>query len=378
MKIKVMLFFALLPMLLVGQSKPIAKNSTLSAKKVLIVVSGYGKKEGKLRPGFEFDEYSQAYLIFKANGLEIDVASPKGGPAEADEFNRTKAYNKEMLEDKVAMAKLQQTIPTAKVNPALYSAIYVVGGKGAMFDLPYDPSLQELILAVYKKPDGVIAAVCHGPAAFVNVKLEDGSYLIANRKITGFCNEEEDKFGKTWKAEFPFLLEDKLKARGAQYERNAAMLPQLTRDGKLITGQNPFSTTVLVEELVRAVGVEPVSRTLYPDERSINLVDKYLKGASSWAEEELRKNHGAYDLNLIAAYGYYGLIKGDGSKEGIAAALGIIELVKPWVSNENLEYEMARGYLKLDNKDKAKAILQQVVAKAPSFKEAKKLLEEIN
>ncbi|MCF1715032.1 DJ-1/PfpI family protein [Flavihumibacter sp. RY-1] len=378
MKIKVLLFFALLPMLLVGQSKPIAQHSTQAGKKVLIVVSSYGKKEGKLRPGFEFDEYSQAYLIFKANGLEIDVASPKGGPAEADEFNRAKAYNKELLEDKVAMAKLQHTIPTAKVNPALYSAIYVVGGKGAMFDLPYDPSLQELISSIYKKPDGVIAAVCHGPAAFVNVKLEDGSYLIANRKITGFCNEEEDKFGKTWKAEFPFLLEDKLKARGAQYERNAAMLPQLIRDGKLITGQNPFSTTVLAEELVRAIGVEPVSRTLYPDERSINLVDKYLKGATSWAEEELRKNHGAYDLELIAVYGYYGLIKGDGSKEGIGSALGIIELVKPWVSNENLEYEMARGYLKLGNKEKAKAILQQVVAKAPSFKEAKKLLEEIN
>lgn len=378
MKIKVLLFVAMLPLLLVGQSKPIAKKSTNPGKKVLIVVSSYGKNEGKLRPGFEFDEYSQAYLIFKANGLQIDVASPKGGPAEADKFNRTKPYNKELLEDKVAMAKLQHTIPTAKVNPALYSAIYVVGGKGAMFDLPYDPSLQELISAVYKKPDGVIAAVCHGPAAFVNVQLEDGSYLIANRKITGFCNEEEDKFGKTWKAEFPFLLEDKLKARGALYERNAAMLPQLTRDGKLITGQNPFSTTVLAEELVRAVGIEPVSRTLYPDERSINLVDKYLKGSRSWAEEELKKNHGAFDLELIAVYGYYGLIKGDGSKEGVASALGLIELVKPWVSNENLEYEMARGYLKLENKEKAKSILQQVVAKAPSFKEAKKLLEEIN
>jgi putative intracellular protease/amidase len=378
MKIKVLLLFALLPMLLLGQSNPIAKKSNLAGKKVLIVVSSYGKKEGKLRPGFEFDEYSQAYLIFKANGLEIDVASPKGGPAEADEFNRAKPYNKAVLEDKVAMAKLQQTLPTAKVNPAQYSAIYVVGGKGAMFDLPYDPSLQELISAVYKKPDGVVAAVCHGPAAFVNVKLEDGSYLIANRKITGFCNEEEDKFGKTWKAEFPFLLEDKLKARGAQYERNAAMLPQLTRDGKLITGQNPFSTTVLAEELVRAVGIEPASRTLYPDERSINLVDKYLKGSTSWAEEELKKNHGAYDLELIAVYGYYGLIKGDGSKEGITSALGMIELVKPWVSNENLEYEMAKGYLKLDNKEKAKTILQQVVAKTPSFKEAKTLLEEIN
>lgn len=378
MKIKVLLLFALLPLLLVGQSKPIAQHSTPAAKKVLIVVSSYGKNEGKLRPGFEFDEYSQAYLIFKANGLEIDVASPKGGPAEADKFNRTKLYNKELLEDKVAMAKLQHTIPTVKVNPALYSAIYVVGGKGAMFDLPYDPSLQELISAVYKKPDGVISAVCHGPAAFVNVQLEDGSYLIANRKITGFCNEEEEKFGKTWKAEFPFLLEDKLKARGAQYERNAAMLPQLTRDGKLITGQNPFSTTVLAEELVRAVGIEPVSRTLYLDERSINLVDKYLKGSTSWAEGELKKNHGAYDLELIAVYGYYGLIKGDGSKEGITSALGIIELVKPWVSNENLEYEMARGYLKLENKEKAKSILQQVVAKTPSFKEAKTLLEEIN
>lgn len=378
MKIKVLLFFALLPLLLVGQSKPVAQHSTPAAKKVLIVVSSYGKKEGKLRPGFEFDEYSQAYLIFKANGLDIDVASPKGGPAEADKFNRNKPYNKALLEDKVAIVKLQETLPTARVNPSLYSAIYVVGGKGAMFDLPYDPSLQELISAVYKKPDGVIAAVCHGPAAFVNVQLEDGSYLIANRKITGFCNEEEDKFGKTWKAEFPFLLEDKLKARGAQYERNAAMLPQLTRDGKLITGQNPFSTTVLAEELVKAVGVEPVARTLYPDERSINLVDKYLKGSRSWAEEELQKNHGAYDLDLIAAYGYYALIKGDGSKESIRSALSVIELVKPWVFNENMDYEMARGYLKLENKEKAKSILQQVVTKAPTFTKAKKLLEEIN
>lgn len=110
-----------------------------------------------------------------------------------------------------------------------------------MFDLPFDPALQDFITALYSRNDGVVSAVCYGPAAFAHVKQSDGTYLIAGKAVAGFCNEEEQLFGKRWQAEFPFLLEDKLKQRGGLYERAELMLPHVSVAGRLITGQNPYS-----------------------------------------------------------------------------------------------------------------------------------------
>lgn len=372
MKAKVIsLSFLVFPILLFAQAgKP-------SKKKVLIVVSSYGKNEGKLRPGFEFDEFSQAWLIFKANGLAADVASPKGGYAEPDEFNKAKPYNKQVTEDAKAMMLLRNTIPTAKIKPEQYAAVYIVGGKGAMFDLPFDPALQDIILRIYEQQKGVMAAVCHGPAAFVNVKLQDGTFLLAGRKVTGFCNDEEKKFGKTWVSEFPFLLEDKLKSRGAHYESGEAMLPQVSVDGRLLTGQNPFSTTILAEEIVKALGIKPTPRELYKDERSMHFVKRVIKGDSTWAKQEILHNHPLYDTELIAVYGYYRLVKGSGEVGEITSALQIIEYVTPWVFDKNLQYEMAKGYLQLNKKERAKALLQEIIAKEPSFDAAAQLLREL-
>lgn len=371
MKVHALLFLLVAPVLIVAQSVKSTK------KKVLIVVSSYGKKEGKLRPGFEFDEFSQAWLVFKANGLDVDVASPKGGYAEPDEFNKTKPYNKEVFEDVKAMELLQNTKPTAQIKPEQYVAVYIVGGKGAMFDLPFDPSLQEIIATIYQKQNGIISAVCHGPAAFVNIKLDDGTFLIANKKMTGFCNDEEEKFGKKWKAEFPFLLEDKLKARGALYERGEAMLPQLNVDGRLLTGQNPYSTLLLAEEIVKVIGIIPVQRVPYADERSMHLVKRALNGELKWAQEEITANHKLYDVQLIGVYGYYKLMNAKGNTNELSSSLQIIELVTHWVFNENLQYEMAKAYVQLNNKEKAKVILQEIITKKPAFAEAKKLLDEI-
>ena len=371
MRVSLLISFVVLPLLLLGQAK-----KTVS-KKILMVVSSYGKMEGKLRPGFEFDEFAQAWLIFKSNGLEIEVASPKGGYAEPDEFNKSKPYNKQVLADAKAMQLLRQTKPTAQVKPEQFAAVYIVGGKGAMFDLPFDPSLQDIILNIYEKQKGVVAAVCHGPAALVNIKLSEGKYLVAGKRITGFCNDEEEKFGKKWKSEFPFLLEDKLKQREGLYERSEAMLPQVSIDGRLITGQNPYSTASLAEEIVKALGATPVKREQYQDERSMQLVKRALNGEMRWAQQELAANHKLYDLQLIAVYGYYKLINAKENTEDIGMALQIIELVTTWVFNENLQYEMAKGYLQLKNKEKAKKLLEEILVKQPSFEDAKKLLAEI-
>ena len=89
-----------MPTLVFGQSK---------TNKIVMIVSSYGKDMGKTRPGFEMDEFSLAYLIFKANGLTIEVASPKGGKVEAGQFNKKKTYNETILQDSVAMKLLNQT-----------------------------------------------------------------------------------------------------------------------------------------------------------------------------------------------------------------------------------------------------------------------------
>jgi hypothetical protein len=168
-----------------------------------------------------------------------------------------------------------------------------------------------------------------------------------------------------------------LKARGVKFERSEAMLPQVTVDGRLITGQNPYSTTLLAEETVKALGIKPVKRELYQDERSMQLVKRALKGDTAWARQEIYNNTKLYDTQLIAVYGYYKLIYAKGNADEITPALYLTELVSPWVFNENLQYEMARGYLQLNNKEKAKMLLEHIMKKEPSFIEAKQLFDEI-
>src|SRR5687768_8613048 len=97
--------------------------------RILIVVSGEGRDQGKTRPGFEMDEFSQAYLIFRDNGLSVDVASPAGGAVEADKYNPEETFNARLLADADAMRKLADTRATREVRAGDYAAVYVVGGK---------------------------------------------------------------------------------------------------------------------------------------------------------------------------------------------------------------------------------------------------------
>lgn len=343
-------------------------------KKVLMVVSSYGN--GKSRPGFELDEVSQACLIFKENGLKVEMASPKGGKVMSDKYNAKKLYNALFLQDKEAAGLLDNTISTAKaleVND--YDVIYIAGGKGAMFDLPYDPSLQDLILSMYNKKN-LISAVCHGSAALLHIKTNDTTYLVKDKMITGLCNEEETKFGKKWIKEFPYLLETKMIERGAKYKREEIMLPYIVSDGNVVTGQNPFSTTQLAEEVVKSLGIIPKPRTEYPDERSLNLVKRAMNNEYKWAVEELRKGTSGYDIELIAVYGYYVLLYAGDNKDELKKGLEVIDLVVPYYFNEQMQLERAKAYLKLGNSEVGKKLLNELINKNLLVDEATKLLSK--
>lgn len=363
------LFF---PLFLLSQSQEIEK-------KVLMVVSSYGKDMGSVRPGYEFDEFSQAYLIFKDNNLSVDVASPKGGKVESDKFNKEKTYNKTLLEDKEALRLLENTKTTASIEPEDYDAIYIVGGKGAMFDLPFDPSLQDIVLNLYHREETVISSVCHGPASLVNVKDND-TYIVKDVEITSFCNIEEDLFGKKWVEEFPFLLETKLKSRGAIFKHTDFMLSNVVISGKFVTGQNPFSTPGSAEAVVKLLGRTPVQRTLYQDERSAYLIQDLLdrKKTVSWAEEALAKNQIDYDIPLIAVYGYYKIKASQEDKDELTKGIELVELTSPYFFNEKLQLLLAQAHASIDNKDRAKRILSELITKNLLTEEAEKLLGELN
>lgn len=317
-----------------------------TAARILLVVSSHGRDEGRTRPGFEMDELSQAYAIFKSHGLEIDIASPDGGVTVADEYNAGKPYNAVFLADADAMSKLRSTVTTASRRAGDYAALFIIGGKGAMFDLPKDAALQKLVVDM-DSGGAIIGAVCHGPAALVGIKRADGKPFAFGRTVTGFTNDEEAMFGEKWAKEFPFLLETALQSDGARFEKVDIMLPMVAVDGRLVTGQNPYSTSQTAEAVVKAMGRPVRPRELWPDERSMALAAKVASGESVWAAGQLANHKESYDVPLIAIWGYYRALAAGNDRVGLKTGLTVMELAQPYFPDPQLQSAIAETRAKL-------------------------------
>jgi putative intracellular protease/amidase len=354
----------------------VAAPAATSGDRILIVVSGEGRDGGRSRPGYEFDELSQAWLIFRDNGFDVHVASPRGGAVEADRYDPEEPFNAALLADADAMRKLGDTRATSSLRAADYAAVYVVGGKGAMFDLPRDAALASLLAEVYDN-GGIVAAVCHGPAAFAEVRLRDGRLLVAGRAMTGFSNEEEAVFGKQWAAQFPWWLEDAMRERGAHWQEAPLMMPKLVVDGRLITGQNPYSTTAVAEAIVRTAGRTPVARTPWRDELTMALVQRLLSGDAAGAASELAGDRDAFHVELIGLLGYYQL-QGASGLPAIGGAVAIMELARPYMDAPQLRLGIAEGHLRLGDATRARAELEALLADKPDMAEARTLLQQID
>lgn len=319
---------------------------TTKSDRVLLVVSSHGADGGKTRPGFEMDELSQAYAVFADNGLTVDIASPAGGVVVADEFDPKKPYNSRFIADPAASAKLASTLALAKAASESYAAVFVVGGKGAMFDLPVNTDLKTLIAQTYEA-GGVIGAVCHGPAVLMNVPMKDGTSLIAGRGVTGMSNEEELLFGKRWIPAFPVLLEDGLRGAGARFSEAPMMLNHVVADGRIVTGQNPFSTYSTAEAVLRAMGRKPAPREPFADERSIALIGRMLAGEVAEARQSLKANPAQYDVPLIAAWGLYRSKTPGADRTMIEGAITAMEVALPHYDEPRLVAAIAEARGKL-------------------------------
>jgi putative intracellular protease/amidase len=161
-----------------------------------------------------------------------------------DGFDLEDPVNKEFWENSQIQTALNNTMKPSEIDPADYVVIHFVGGHGTMWDFPQNEALAGIASRIYQN-HGVVSAVCHGPAGLVNIKLPDGSYLINGREVAGFSNAEEKAAGLT--EVVSFLLEDKLKERGAKYSEGEMFTEHVVRDGRLVTGQNPQSAKKMAE-----------------------------------------------------------------------------------------------------------------------------------
>src|SRR5690349_6861325 len=208
-------------------------------RRALIVLTSHDKLGSTGKPtGAYLSEVTHVYWALAEAGIEVDFASPAGGRIPLDGVDRKDADNARFLDDPHVMARLHESQRAADVDPARYAAIFYAGGHGTMWDLPDDAALARVAGAIYDA-GGAVAAVCHCPAGLVNVKLASGAYLVAGKDVAAFTNDEERAVGLT--EVVPFLLADKLVARGARHKAAANFAANVVVSERLVTGQNPAS-----------------------------------------------------------------------------------------------------------------------------------------
>jgi putative intracellular protease/amidase len=218
--------------------------------------------------GFWLPELTHPYFELTQSGCLVDIASVQGGrppidpysdPANPQGINPDDIISTGFLHTEKHSSKLNASLKLAEVDPARYAAVIFAGGNGAVFDLRGNPDAERVIRDVWNR-GGIVAALCHGTAALLDVKLEDGSYLIAGAKVTGFSNAEEAIAQKQIGAEYlPFYLQDEIGKRGGLFECAAPFTPYITEDrgGRLVSGQQNFSGGLLGRRLAQALRHAP-------------------------------------------------------------------------------------------------------------------------
>jgi len=202
--------------------------------------------------GLWLSELTHAYDLFAAQGYEQRIVSPRGGlsPLEprALKWPLLDASARAWLDDPVRMALLSETARPDDIDATGFDVIYFTGGHAVMWDFPDDAGLQRLARTIWER-GGIVSSVCHGYCGLLNVTLADGTPLVAGRRVTGFAWWEEIVAGVADKV--PYNAEAEMKRRGARYEKALLpFLPYAVADGRLVTGQNPFSAKTTARKII--------------------------------------------------------------------------------------------------------------------------------
>lgn len=220
--------------------------------KILMVLTSHDElgNTGK-KTGFWVEEFAAPYYAFLDAGVEITLASPKGGQAPIDPTSTLADFQTAATEryeaDDVAQAKIATTVKLSSLNESDFDGVFYPGGHGPLWDLTENPDSITLI-ENFLNAGKAVATVCHASAALLNVKQTSGDFAIKGKAVTGFTNNEEEAVQLT--EVVPFLVEDELIKRGGEFQKAEDWHAFAIQDGLIITGQNPASSALTAEKLL--------------------------------------------------------------------------------------------------------------------------------
>ncbi|WP_422359576.1 type 1 glutamine amidotransferase domain-containing protein [Reichenbachiella sp.] len=218
-------------------------------KHILFIVTSTNKTgTGQHAAGYEFSEIADPYWEFIKKGYTVDFASIKGGQPPFVGYDHSQPSSKNFRASN-GFKRLNFSHTLLNVDTEAYDAIFFPGGLGLMTDMLNNPLVKRVIKEVYEN-EKVIGAVCHGPAALLNVKLSDNRFLLEGKQINSFTQEEEDE-DKHWLIDvIPFMLEDELIKQGAIFSKEKPFQKYVVSDGNLVTGQNPASASGVAQKMI--------------------------------------------------------------------------------------------------------------------------------
>ncbi|MEM7572311.1 MAG: nuclear transport factor 2 family protein [Bacteroidota bacterium] len=221
-------------------------------KHILFVLTSHEEMGNTGRPtGLHLGEVTHAYRPLIEAGYEVDFVSPKGGAAFMYGTDLNDPNNLWFVQNPNAYYRFTNAMSPNQIDATRYAAIYFVGGHGTMWDLPEHQELGEITRIIYEQ-DGVVAGVCHGPSGLVNVRLSNGEYLVANKRMTSFTDQEET--AARAQDIVPFMLETTLRERGAIFIGADNWQENVIVDERLVTGQNPASARGVAERMIGLLG----------------------------------------------------------------------------------------------------------------------------
>lgn len=219
------------------------------SKKVLFALTSHDQKGNTgEKTGAYLPEVAHPWDVFRRAGYDVEFVTPKGGRPPFDGLDKKDPVQSAFLDDAAITRKLDEAPAPAATLAEPYAALFYAGGHGTMWDFPDDAALATLAARIYEA-GGVVGAVCHGPAGLVNVKLSNGDYLVKDKRVAAFTNEEE----RAVKLEnvVPFLLAERLVERGAEHVPGPNWKPHVLVSDRLVTGQNPASAKGVAEAMVK-------------------------------------------------------------------------------------------------------------------------------
>jgi putative intracellular protease/amidase len=218
--------------------------------RVVIVATSHGDAPGGRQTGAWLPEVTGPYWIFRDAGCAVDIGTIRGEAPPIDPRSGSERALAGLLRnDEAALQAFHEAVCLDCVDGRRYDAVFLAGGRGALWDFPTSGSLRALLehAALARKP---IGAVSHGPAGLLGAQVE-GRPLAAARRIACFTDDEEAR--AHWIDHLPFSLEQRLKAEGATVQPGGANQAHVVRDGRIVTGQNPASAITAARRLLETL-----------------------------------------------------------------------------------------------------------------------------